>query len=166
MSRVLIVNMPFSSLRWPSLGAGLLRAALARRGIGCDIAYLNFDFAECIGLEHYCWLAERFAFVLGGERLFAKYYFGGKLRDDESYYRNVLSPTDAELDRQQYRDYLRTERHIGPFLDRCIALIDWSEYDIVGFTDSFRISCHTDGMADSFKIGFKIPLHFNGHPIL
>src|SRR3990172_4844665 len=77
-SRVLIVNMPFSNLRWPNLGPSLLKAALVKRGIGCDMAYLNFDFAERVGLDHYYWLADHFAFVLGGERLFAKHYFPEK----------------------------------------------------------------------------------------
>ncbi len=71
MSRVLIVNMPFSNLRWPNLGPSLLKAALSGRGIGCEIAYFNFDFAERTGLEQYQWIADHFAFVLGGERLFA-----------------------------------------------------------------------------------------------
>ena len=76
MPRVLLVNMPFGNLRWPHLGLGLLKAALARRNIPCDVAYFNFDFAELLGLEHYHWLADHFAFVLGGERLFARHYFG------------------------------------------------------------------------------------------
>ena len=41
MSRVLLVNMPFSSLRWPALGIRLLQAALNRDGIDCDLAYLQ-----------------------------------------------------------------------------------------------------------------------------
>ena len=69
MSRVLIVNMPFSNLRWPNIGPSLLKAALQRRGIGCDVAYLNFDFAEQIGWDDYYWLSDHFGFVLGGERL-------------------------------------------------------------------------------------------------
>jgi len=75
MSRVLIVNMPFSNLRWPNLGPSLLKAALGRRGIDCQVVYFNFDMAERLGLEHYHWIADDFAFVLGGERLFAKHYF-------------------------------------------------------------------------------------------
>ena len=51
MSRVLIVNMPFSNLGWPNLGPSLLKAALTRRGIGSDLAYFNFDFAERIGID-------------------------------------------------------------------------------------------------------------------
>ena len=138
MSRVLIVNMPFSNLRWPNLGPSLLKAALARRGIGCDIAYLNFDFAERLGLDDYYWIADYFAFVLGGERLFAKDYFQGGLPDDERYFRDVLLVADPGISPQDRRDFEAAERHVEPFLDACLAQIDWSAYRIVGFAASFQ----------------------------
>jgi ribosomal peptide maturation radical SAM protein 1 len=164
-SRVLIVNMPFSNLRWPNLGPSLLKAALVRRGIGCDMAYLNFDFAERVGLEHYDWLADHFAFVLGGERLFAKHYFpkkgselfsatrGNERRaaagpseqivltpfcDDESYFRDVLLSADADLSEDDFRDYQATEQHIAPFLDACTTAVDFFRYGVVGFATTFQ----------------------------
>jgi ribosomal peptide maturation radical SAM protein 1 len=138
MSRVLIVNMPFSNLRWPILGPSLLKAALGGRGIGCDMAYFNFDFAERVGLEHYCWIADRFAFVLGGERLFARHYFPDELPDDARYYREVLLQADAGLSRQDRLDYERTFRHVEPFLDDCLAAIEPSRYGVMGFAASFQ----------------------------
>jgi radical SAM superfamily enzyme YgiQ (UPF0313 family) len=163
-SRVLIVNMPFSNLRWPNLGPSLLKAALVRRGIGCDVAYLNFDFAERVGLGHYDWIADYFAFVLGGERLFAKDYFAAaekgtgpfclkgpegaphkmdlspflQLPDDESYFRDVLLAADAELTAEDLADYQATEEHVAPFLDACMAAIDWPRYAIAGFATTFQ----------------------------
>ena len=138
MSRVLIVNMPFSNLRWPNLGPSLLKAALGRRSIGCDVAYFNFDFAERVGVDHYEWLADHFAFVLGGERLFAKQYFEDPLPDDESYYRDVLLRADSGLTEKDRRDFEGTEQHVEPFLDRCMSAIDWAQYAVVGFAMSFQ----------------------------
>jgi len=138
MSRVLIVNMPFSNLRWPNIGPSLLKAALLRRGIGCDVAYFNFDFAERVGLDHYYWIADHFAFVLGGERLFAKHYFQGQLPDDKSYYSDVLLRADPGLTPKDRRDFHETERHVEPFLDQCVRSVDWSRYAIVGFAASFQ----------------------------
>ncbi len=40
MSRALLVNMPLASLRWPHLGLSLLKAALARAAVACDVASL------------------------------------------------------------------------------------------------------------------------------
>lgn len=138
MSRVLIVNMPFSNLRWPNLGPSLLKAGLARRGIGCDIAYFNFDFAERIGLDHYGWLADHFAFVLGGERLFAKHYFPGQLPPDHRYFRDVLLAADGDMTTDDRQDYEATTEHIRPFLDQCMANVDWSPYAVVGFAATFQ----------------------------
>ena len=137
MSRVLIVNMPFSNLRWPNLGPSLLKAALTKRGIGCDLAYLNFDFAEKIGLDRYTWIADDFAFVLGGERLFAKHYFG-PLPDDESYFRDVLLRADPGLTEDDWRDYQAIESHVTPFLDKCMASFDWARYAVVGLATTFQ----------------------------
>jgi len=152
MCRALIVNMPFSNLRWPNIGPSLLKAALARRGIGCDIAYLNFDFAERVGLDRYYWIADHFAFVLGGERLFAKHYFEGQLPDDESYYRDVLLQADPGLTLKDRRDFDETERHVEPFLDQCMQSIDWSRYDVVGFAASFQQTMPSMCLARRIKL--------------
>lgn len=137
MARVLLVNMPFSSVRWPNLGLGLLKAALARRGIDCDVAYLNFDLAERLGWDDYCWIADIFGFVLGGERLFAKHYFEN-LPSDEAYYREVIQKADARFDDADRREFEAIERHVEPFLEHCRTAVDWSQYDVVGFTSSFQ----------------------------
>lgn len=136
--RVLLVQMPFGNLRWPNLGPSLLKAALVRQGIACDIAYLNFDFAERVGLEPYYWLADRFAFVLGGERLFARHYFGDRLPDDDRYWREVLLPADAGLVEDDRRDFEAFSAHVAPFLESCLSAVDWSRYAIVGFAASFQ----------------------------
>jgi hypothetical protein len=140
MSRVLLVNMPFGGLRWPNLGLSLLKAALAREDIACDVAYFNFELAELLGVEHYHWLADQFAFVLGGERLFAKHYFADRLPADADYYREVLLPTDPGMRAADYQALLDTARHIGPFLEGCLGAVDWSRYAVVGFTASFQLT--------------------------
>jgi len=138
MSRVLIVNMPFSNLRWPNLGPSLLKAALARRGIGSDLAYFNFDFAERVGIDDYYWIADCFAFVLGGERLFAKDCFSNQLPDDDSYYRDVLLNGDRGLTDRDRADFQSLERQVEPFLADCAASFDWTDHAVVGFAASFQ----------------------------
>ena len=157
MARVLLVNMPFSNLRWPNFGLSLLKAAVARREIGCDLAYLNFDFAERVGLEQYTWIADSFAFVLGGERLFARHFFDNPLTRglsqfsfneigtvplrsaaDEGYYRDVLMTTDERFTEQDRRAYEAAQEHVAPFLDACMESIDWSRYAVVGFATTFQ----------------------------
>ena len=138
MVRVAIVNMPFSNLRWPNIGPSLLKAGLARHGIACDVAYLNFDFAEQIGLEDYYWIADLFGFVLGGERLFSKQYFNGRLPADEHYYREVLMKSDLGFEDEERGAYEKLQCRIEPFLEHCLGERDWTQYDVVGFTSSFQ----------------------------
>lgn len=138
MPPVVLVNMPFSSLRWPNLGPSLLKAALTRRRVESEIVYFNFDLAERLGAEHYAWLADQFAFVLGGERLFAKEYFGRRLPDDDRYYEDVLAAADGGMSEADRGAFEATERSVGPFLDDCLEAVDWAACRVVGFAASFQ----------------------------
>ena len=55
-TRVLLVSMPFGALDRQALGISLLKAQLERLGIGCDVRYLNFSFAEFVGYDDYRWM--------------------------------------------------------------------------------------------------------------
>ncbi|RMG00662.1 MAG: RiPP maturation radical SAM protein 1, partial [Planctomycetota bacterium] len=137
MTQVLLVNMPFANLRWPNLGISLLAAATQRRGISCRVAYWCFDFAERIGLPAYHWIADHFAFVLGGERLFAKHYFPDGLPDDDAYFREVLAPADSELTRDEFAELLLLERHVPEFVEWCANQVP-AECRVVGFAATFQ----------------------------
>ena len=51
--RVLLASMPFSTLHYPSIGLSLLKPALERAGIACDIRYFFLDYADRVGLAAY-----------------------------------------------------------------------------------------------------------------
>ncbi|MFZ5831112.1 MAG: RiPP maturation radical SAM C-methyltransferase [Planctomycetota bacterium] len=138
MSQVLLVNMPFGNVRWPNLGPSLLQAALKRDGIACDMAYLNFDFAELIGLEDYQWIADHFGFVLGGERLFARHYFGDRLPSADAYFHDVLLAADPGLSEEDRGHFEAIGQQVGPFLSHCMERIDFGRYVIIGFASTFQ----------------------------
>lgn len=148
---VLLVNMPFLNLRWPNLAMGLLAGSLHERGIACDTVYWNFDFAERIGFDGYQWLADCFAFVAGGERLFAKDYFGDRLPDDESYFREVLLPMDSGMTAEDYRAFLAIGQQVRPFLDACVEKVDWSLYAVVAFSATFQQTMASISLARRIK---------------
>lgn len=163
MPRVLLVNMPLFNLRWPNLGPSLLKAQLTKRGVACDMAYLNYDFAEMIGEERYTWLADSFAFVLGGERLFAKHYFGNRLPNDDTYWNEVLLATDPGLSDEDRRDYQSAGDAVAPFLERCEAAYDWSQYAVVGFAASFQQTMSSMCLARRIKTRFpNVQIVFGG----
>ncbi len=163
MSQVLLVNMPLFNLRWPNLGPSLLKAQLTRRGIACEMAYLNYDFAERIGEEVYTWLADSFAFVLGGERLFARHYFGDRLPSDDVYWNEVLLATDPGLTEEDRRDYEATAATVTPFLDHCERAFDWSRFAVVGFAASFQQTMASVCLARRIKARFpNVQIVFGG----
>jgi hypothetical protein len=57
MPRVLLVVPPFHQVFIPAIGVSLLKAALARLGIPCDVWYLNIRFAERLGPDLYTSIA-------------------------------------------------------------------------------------------------------------
>lgn len=137
MSQVLLVNMPFANLRWPNLGLGLLKAAVRRAGVSCTVADWNFDFAERTGLDRYHWVADHFAFVLGGERLFARHYFGDILPPDREYFENVLTPADADFSWNDFLEFQSLQEHVPSFLRDCLAGVP-EDCRVVGFAATFQ----------------------------
>jgi len=143
--------MPFSSLRWPALGISLLHAALKREGVDCDLAYLNFDLAEVVGLETYEWINDSLGFVLGGERLFAKTLFGSCLSSDLEYATEVLVATDPEFSPQDKQVFEGVGKLIEAYLDGCLEKIDWTLYALVGFTTTFQQTMASLALASRIK---------------
>jgi ribosomal peptide maturation radical SAM protein 1 len=135
---VLLINMPFANLRWPNLGPSLLKAALLREGIPCRVMNFNFDFAEQIGYDRYQWIADCFAFVHGGERLFAKFYFGDRLPDDGSYFEQLSERSDREFGDEERHELQQAEKAVPGFILKCFQAVDWSRVKVVGFSISFQ----------------------------
>jgi len=50
---VLLVCVPYAPVERPSMGLSVLKAALVRREIGCQVVYANLSFAERIGVHAY-----------------------------------------------------------------------------------------------------------------
>lgn len=151
LGKTLLINMPFGQVRWPNLGLSLLKAQLARRSMACEIAYLNFDFAEMVGLDLYTWVADRFAFVLGGERLFARSLFQGQLPSDDHYWHKVLLPGDPHLTEADRRDFEAVGCAVEPFLQQCAAAFDWTQYTVVGFATNFQQTVSSLCLASRIK---------------
>jgi len=82
---VTLVSMPFGFFNRPALGISLLRGALLRDGIDCDIHYLQLSFAKMIGPDLYRQIAQRAPRTLLGEWLFAQALFGDLLPAPQTY---------------------------------------------------------------------------------
>jgi ribosomal peptide maturation radical SAM protein 1 len=148
--RVLLVSMPWAIVEAPSLGLGTLKAILSREGIACDVYEPSCVFARQIGISLYSF----FSFTSGGdfrgESFFAPHYFDLSPSD---FTKELLRPHYVKM-AQHMREFVglpegfperefldRCEeiavREVPEFLATCVEAVDWSQYDIIGFTLMF-----------------------------
>ena len=149
--RVLLLIMPFLTLRRPHLGVALLKAGLSRKGMDCDVRYFNFRFAEVIGAAVYERVAENSpAHQMPGEFIFTPALFGEDVRPFSDFTDSVagyIRPYPPDLLRQMER-----ARNLSPlFIQECANQIDLSQYDIVGLTSTFQQNIATLAMAQELK---------------
>ncbi len=146
---VVLVSMPFAEVQRPSIALGLLRAALAGAGIGCEVIYGNFLFAETIGLVAYQAMQSAPTDHLLGEWCFAEGLLpevsghGAAAREDE-YLELVLEvrcngfPAHIE----QRKDLLRWVRsRTAACVDELARSIVARRPRIVGCSSVFQQHC-------------------------
>jgi len=154
MTNVLLLSMPFDSIRRPSIALSLLSKVLQKKGINADIAYVNLQFAKQIGLTLHQVIAEKVPQeLLLGDIIFSQAAFGKKfmfeklhgikthVQDLPNRYGSIPSWLFEKL------PYLSEQSHI--FLDNLIANINFETYNLIGFTCMFNI---TPSLALSKKI--------------
>jgi ribosomal peptide maturation radical SAM protein 1 len=136
--KIAIVVMPFLAIDRPSLAAGLLKAAIEKRGIACDCKYFNITFAKMIGGQEYLEVSEAPTTVLAGEWVFSQNFYGQSFSDWASYERDVLDCTTWGLGAKRL-DAIKAARDLIPsFLRVVFESNDWAKYDIVAFTSTFE----------------------------
>src|SRR5512136_161707 len=155
MPRVAFVYAPFGACSRPALGISLLKSALARQGIPCDIHYLNLMLADKLGMQPYELIADSWAPTLLGEWLFAPSLFGENTQADVGYveqvlwggYRGTFSPAVVN-------ELLRIREGLPAFVDACVERVDWSRYDWIGFSTSFHQHCASLALARRIKVRY------------
>jgi ribosomal peptide maturation radical SAM protein 1 len=147
--RVLLVSMPYGAIERPSLALGLLQAGLARRTIDCRTRYLGFTFADFVGLDDYLFVYSGLPYTaFAGDWTFTGALYGDDAATD--YVDQVLRGAWG-LDEVAIRRICRVRAHAEPFLAHCMAAIDWSEVDIVGFTSTFEQNIASLALARRIK---------------
>jgi ribosomal peptide maturation radical SAM protein 1 len=153
--RVALVNMPFFTVYHPSIGLGLLKSALIRNEISCDVLNLNIDCAHWIGLSDYNAISHTFTSAynaLIGEWLFSRSLFGAAAPDPDRYIQEILvERCGRQLPQDFIRRMPRLRNRIDQFVVNRAAKIDWEKYDIVGFATSFQQTTGCLAMAKLLK---------------
>ena len=145
MYKVALVSMPFAAIDYPSLALGLFKSRLRQEGIPCDVLYLNIPFAEMLGYASYSGLIIQPPAYFACEQLFAESAFGALVPSDQAYY------DEAGLDPSMRQQLQAVKAFVEPFLNRCMTEVDWSAYDIVGFTSLFEQNLATLALARRIK---------------
>ncbi len=154
MKKVLLINMPFSTVTYPSLAISLLKARLCENGIDCDTKHLNIVFAEMIGLDTYEAIClEQNGGIFFGERIFAQEYFGKQIPSDEKYISFLKQCTQTPGDYSDH--YIHIKGFVKPFIELCIESITWEQYDIVGFSTMFEQNLASIVLASHIKRLYK-----------
>jgi ribosomal peptide maturation radical SAM protein 1 len=176
MVRTILVSLPFADVRRPSIGLGLLSAALQRDGLSCEVRYLNLDFAEFIGVNDYLNLDNFVVETLLGEWIFSKALWGKEISEAVYFYLDVLKPVmdqamsaterslDSLLDQAHFVAGLaKLQDQAVAFIDHCVADLEWAGADIVGFTTTFQQNVASLALAKRLKRAYPdICIAFGG----
>ncbi len=163
LPRVLLVSMPYAALDRPSLGLGLLQARLREEGFACDTRYLAFDFADAIGIEDYLWVHGELPYTaFAGDWSFAEALYGPRPEVDRGYVRRILRE-EWRLDGAAIARLMAIRSKCIPYLDACMAVVPWREYDVVGFTSTFEQNLASLALARRLKeVHPKLSVVFGG----
>ncbi len=151
MKRVLLISMPFASVRYPSAALSVLKPLVEKEGVACDVAYLNVAFQAYVGRpEVYEAVAD---LILMGEWVFGEALFGSEW--GRSARGGVGSLTGPLLPQEPYRDALRAgltglRSLAGKFVDACLDRLDWN-YDLIGFSSVFSQHVASLALAKGIK---------------
>lgn len=147
-----LISMPFGPLFLPSIGIGLLKSAVAARGIPVHDFYFTFKLAELIGVHQYLEICNGLHSTtdLLGEWIFSKCLFGPDPAAERRYIEDVLEAGSAahrkdgwygaqprELTREMI-DQLVALRDQDAFLESCIDSVLAVNPAAVGFTSVFQ----------------------------
>ena len=150
--KVLLLSMPFSSVRYPSAALGQLKSLLKREGVSCDVGYLNIFFQAYTGLpDVYEAISD---LIMVGEWVFSGELFDEKWAQSD---RRRIEALEAPLLPTGFRekgfhemiDNLRAKAE--PFLTECMDKIRWENYHVIGFTSVFSQNIASLALARRIK---------------
>jgi ribosomal peptide maturation radical SAM protein 1 len=156
MLKISLINMPFATLRFPSIALTQLKSvAESRLGerVRVRVLYLNHDLANYLGLDLYEALNSLQASNAGlGDWLFRLIAFPELEDNVEAYLQRHFPHRDAVVD-GKLRLVVAKRAGIERFLQRLIAKYRLDAEDVVGFTSMFAQNTASFAMARLIKAG-------------
>ncbi len=158
-ARVLLVQMPWSVSRCPSLALSTLKSRLRAEKIACAVVYPSLLWARRIGIEANDHLAQT---EISAEWFFSYSLFGpagtGEVDNGWEHLARLGHMGSDWLKRYFYDssglrfDCRRlAERDVPAFLEDCLRLYPWERYDIIGFSTTFNQNLAALSLAKRIK---------------
>jgi ribosomal peptide maturation radical SAM protein 1 len=144
--RVLLVNMPFAGIGFPSIALGLFKRQFESVGVPCDVFYLNVLFAQMVGWDSYH-VVEKYSALLAGEQMFARDLFQGAIPSEEDYQAEV----QWRVGPQVLNQINHLKANVSSFIHNCLQRVPWYAYDIVGFSTLFEQNLASLSLAHRIK---------------
>jgi ribosomal peptide maturation radical SAM protein 1 len=148
--------MPFASATRPSIQLGLLSAIAEAAGFPVDTHYFNLDLAAELTPQLYELFCQHRGHMTG-DWLFGVAAFGASDAMEAEAYLQTF-PHEQEWAESMGKDgaFLSNLRsHILPrFIERCVSAIDWSQYNLVGFSSTFQQNVASLALARAIKTRF------------
>lgn len=147
MHKIALINMPFASLKFPSLALTQLESILVSTftdKVSTEVFYLNHDFADYIGIKDYQRIAVDMEAPYNG---FGDWFFRQaafpELSDNTEVYFQRYFPHSNEQN-QILKGLIQKKRDgLEQFMDNLIDQYNLSKVDIIGFTSMFsqNVAC-------------------------
>ena len=154
--KTLLISMPFYSVRTPSLQLGLLCAIGKAHDFAVEALHLNLDFALQVGRDLYEKLCQHRGPELGNW-LFATAAFREEAPDRDGRFPydfpDVLDLVRGSGVNAAGLCRLRDEA-VPAFLAYAETLVDWSRYNVIGFTCTFQQNTASFALARRIKERF------------
>lgn len=154
MLKITLMNMPFATLKFPSIALTQLRSMVTRSfgdQVRVRILYLNHDFAHFLGAETYDMMNSLQASNAGlGDWLFRSVAFPELEDNAEAYFQRHFPHRDAAIEAKK-RLILAKRTGLERFLQRLIAKHQLDTEDVVGFTSMFGQNAASFAMARLVK---------------
>lgn len=155
MKRLILINMPFSDLALPSIALTQLKAVIEQNfqgRIAVEIAYLNHDFANYLGLQLYDRLTNSMESLNTGlgDWVFRQIAFPESRDNTETYFRRYFPLPNP--DTQKLKNWILQKRPgLDLFMDQMVLAYELNSADIVGFTSMFMQNTACFAMARKLK---------------
>ena len=155
MYRVTLINMPFATVRLPSIALTQLKSVVEDQ-FGDEVAvrllYLNHDFAHLLGLRLYAEMSDSLeANMCGlGDWFFRGLAFPELPENAEEYLQRFFPQRDEAVELRK-RLLLSKRQGLPGFVARLIAKHRLAEENLVGFTSMFSQNVASFAMARKLK---------------